>query len=295
MIRPKPRTAPKLKRLPDRKRMTIAIGLLTTEGLVIAADRQETVGVQKLNQGKITGHWKREPWGSVAVSGSGDAFNLDVAMAKVREWFSQSKTASLKEIEKGVETVNADFYREKVDAVSGGDKQTLDYALLVGCALKNDWPTLWTTHQMGIRKEEEFAAVGAGEATAKNLLQTYYTRLPMAMAISLAAFVIHEVKTTVDFCGLETDILCCWRFGAIEYVDSDEIREMEAAFKLLKASEYHLLHDCLGSDLTTDYRYKSKKYETKKVKAIFRRLNKKRAEQFERRMLPVVPVTAGTG
>src|SRR5579864_1057389 len=51
--RPKP-FPPKPRRLPERKRMTIAVGILAADGVVIAADSQETVqNYWKGNQGKV--------------------------------------------------------------------------------------------------------------------------------------------------------------------------------------------------------------------------------------------------
>src|SRR5437660_1618792 len=45
---------PRPRRLPERKRMTIALGVICGDGLVISADTEETDGWLKTNQSKIT-------------------------------------------------------------------------------------------------------------------------------------------------------------------------------------------------------------------------------------------------
>ena len=55
MLKPKPRG--KIKpplRLPNRKRMTIALGVLCGDGLIIAADTEESDGFLKTSQPKIS-------------------------------------------------------------------------------------------------------------------------------------------------------------------------------------------------------------------------------------------------
>src|SRR5258708_636501 len=45
--KPLPRPRPKPERLGERKRMTIALGILASDGIVLAADTQETAGYFK--------------------------------------------------------------------------------------------------------------------------------------------------------------------------------------------------------------------------------------------------------
>ena len=53
--KPLPRHTPRPKpqRLPERKRMTICIGIVASDGVVIAADREESSGDFKNDTGKI--------------------------------------------------------------------------------------------------------------------------------------------------------------------------------------------------------------------------------------------------
>src|ERR1700693_911466 len=76
MIKPPPKPPILKPRLSRRKPMTIALGLIADDGVVIAADRQETEGEQKKDQHKIESLWA-VPVGSLLVSGAGNGPYLD--------------------------------------------------------------------------------------------------------------------------------------------------------------------------------------------------------------------------
>src|SRR5579883_1591102 len=76
------RREPKQRR---RTRMTVALGLLAAHGgLVIAADREQTDGPMKSEQGKIMGTLVRNR-GSLAVSGAGNGPYIDSLSSQIIE------------------------------------------------------------------------------------------------------------------------------------------------------------------------------------------------------------------
>src|SRR5690349_12394434 len=90
---PKPRPHPKPKqRLSKRNKVTIALGILSAGGMVVAADRQETAGITKSNQGKVSAAWKLGR-GCIVLSGAGDGPHIDALMQEFRDWFTSSETA----------------------------------------------------------------------------------------------------------------------------------------------------------------------------------------------------------
>src|SRR5437667_12469328 len=103
---PLPKPRPQVRRLPGRKRMTIAIGLLATDGVVIAADTQESAGYpgdMKSSGTKILGALRSDAsnppvTGAFAVSGAGTVGNLDAVNQKLAESFSLSAGITLNEL-----------------------------------------------------------------------------------------------------------------------------------------------------------------------------------------------------
>ena len=74
--------------------MTIALGLLASDGVVVAADTQETVGYSKLNQGKIAAFCHRRPdqrWRHCLFTGAGPAVYIDACLDQFMHAFKAAQ------------------------------------------------------------------------------------------------------------------------------------------------------------------------------------------------------------
>jgi CubicO group peptidase (beta-lactamase class C family) len=79
--------------------MTIAIGILATDGIVVAADTQESFGsigqmttdANKITIGELNDPSSGLPPRCTAASGAGSAGYLDSFMPKVVDWFNRTK------------------------------------------------------------------------------------------------------------------------------------------------------------------------------------------------------------
>jgi len=263
------------------RRMTIAIGLKAADGIVVAADRQESDSYQKTSVGKVTAHFKRSPLGSLIISGAGTASYIDSISQRVGNWFRADKeTQEQTAVGEQIEKMHRKFYSASVLPFGAYPaEERPDYSLLVGCSMRGQWPIFWTTEKMAFSDDDPFVAIGIGQTTAKALLAKYYARIPVLMAINLAAYVMYEVKNSVEYCGLGTDMF--YTVNDVPFpVPPDEIRAMENAFRGFRASEREHLHYCIGSDLTTDMRPLDKdKRQRSALRRWFGRLNRKRAER----------------
>jgi hypothetical protein len=117
--------APKIQRLLGAKRMTMAIALAGTNGIVLAADTEETIpGYMKRSQTKIlAGHHgvgkddrsvvdENRPM--VAVSGAGHADYLDSINEEMVDAFLASKKILLSEIKPQLQANLIAFYKNHV-------------------------------------------------------------------------------------------------------------------------------------------------------------------------------------
>src|SRR5882724_9735501 len=166
---------PKLLPVPWRRRMTIAIGLVTSGGAVIAADREESDGTLKTDQGKIEAVWKAGT-GCLAVSGAGNGPYLDSLSASLMDWF-RSDDADIKQgtIGEDLRRKNHEFYKRSVLPFAPYE-ESVDYELLV-CfdptpsraeiklaaalgGLAGKGCSLCKSHKLSLLKTEPFAAVG---------------------------------------------------------------------------------------------------------------------------------------
>jgi 20S proteasome alpha/beta subunit len=269
--------------------MTIALGVRATNGIVVAADRQETVGYQKNDAGKITATSRLNPSGTLIVTGAGTGTYLDAIAQRLQAWFGDDKvTRTPAEIGEVINDLNRKFYAETVlPFATYAEQERPDYSLLIGCDVPAGPPVFFTTEKLSLKGTTDYDAVGVGAATAKALLSKFYVRLPVAMAINLVAFVMYEVKASIEGCGLGTDIL--YTSGHVmTYLPDEEVREMEDAFRDYHRSERENLHHCIASDLSHDARPLAEDQHLRgKLKDIFGRLNEGRLK----RMSPPMPNT----
>jgi len=213
--------------------MTIAICLMADSGIILAADRQETAGYQKTDTGKIRANFKPAK-GSLIVTGAGSGTYLDALAQQILSWFSNDDNSQeASDIADFLATTNRSFYTDTVIPFSGyPDHERPDYSLLIGCDVVGSEPSLFETDRLAFKVVDDYAAVGLGASTAKTLLSKFYIqRLPISIAISLAAFVMYEVKASVEGCGLGTDVF--YTAGhVLQSVGDEEVLRMENAFRL---------------------------------------------------------------
>jgi hypothetical protein len=110
VVPPKPKP-----QLPGRKRMTIALGILASDGVVVAADTEELFGYSKFEQTKITAHLNIAPEGNrlALVSGSGCGPYLDAFAQVVGDGLLKDERLARNPKRVFAQALN-DFYRDNV-------------------------------------------------------------------------------------------------------------------------------------------------------------------------------------
>jgi hypothetical protein len=281
--------------------MTIALGILAEGGAVIAADRQQSEGTLKLEQGKISGLWVIGR-GCIVLSGAGNGAYLDSLTSELKTWFGD-KTYAFDPEKFGEELRNRnyDFYERSVMPFVPYE-ESVDYELLA-CyapaptpqeialaerlrATPGKGPAFWTSHKLVLTPEDQFAAVGIGATTAKALFTKLWSpSLSLEIATNLAAYIVYQVKRTVKDVGLETDIAVVNR-SMVWPLTGSEIDAMEARFKEYGQVERASLYYCLGGDLSQYENVIGEAGEHKRVRTsmhkFFKQLNSKRAQRLNR-------------
>jgi hypothetical protein len=231
--------------------MTIAIGMLARDGVVIAADTQ--MGVTdwlKTGQGKIafaTSGSVNDPQNkqAFAVTGAGDGGYLDALRTKMIGCFTKDySTGPLTHIENNIQDELTEFHEAHVERFSQWNDRP-DFWLLMG-AQRGSQRLLWTTKKNLVIPHYQHAAVGAGEMYAKILMNRIYSEMDSDATALLAAYVIFQVKESVDGCGRETDIVTLRTKGP-SFTDRDEIRALEEVFREYARFEGSILTQTLRS------------------------------------------------
>jgi 20S proteasome alpha/beta subunit len=238
------------KRLPGRRKaVTIAIGVVGTDGVVIAADTQETIGATKTDESKMliaNRGIKMAKHGALAISGAGDGSYLDTLNQELcssfmsRNWDMPSFASRAKKIVRS-------FHLDHV--VPFGKFRDCPEIYVVAGAQLGDDICLWESDKSTFRPCRKYSAVGIGHAYARVMLRRYWTEMDVIKAASLAAFVIFKVKESVEACGNHTQIAII-KNGYAEYLSQPKIDMLEYAFDEYGAFETLAFQFILGLDLT---------------------------------------------
>jgi hypothetical protein len=231
--------------------MTIALGLIADDGVVIAADRQETEGERKKDERKVGSLWA-PGIGSFIVSGAGNGPYIDSMITRLHVCFGAKvwKWGDAEEMTGSFKDSHSKFYSDSVLPFAGYQPyERPDYELLFGCSIK-DRHLLWYSHKLTLNRVEGYRAVGIGASTAESLLKKFYVaRLPLRVAISLAAFVVYEVKNSVEGCGFGTDVMFTEYGTPPSSITPQMMMQMETAFSQFRLLERDDLYKCIGGKL----------------------------------------------
>lgn len=234
MIRPfpKPRLFPRpnLTRLQKAKRMTIALGILGQQCLVIAADTEENYGAQKYQSGKIASVWRggNKPTGSIIVSGAGSGDHIDAASDEIKKAFVDF-TGSMDEFESWLRTFIHEFYSKHVMPFVRARVESPEFELIIGARHEHD-NRLWTTRHTTLSVHTPFAVVGINRGGSQALLRQLYKPIPNLHITSLlAAYVIRQAKLSSVSIGMDTEIRFIYLEGH-SVVPDETIRAWEEIF-----------------------------------------------------------------
>lgn len=210
--------------------MTIAIGILASDGLVIAADSQETIpGFWKVEQDKIMAAHQVHAGlaqGGIGISGAGLGVYVDELSQRWIRTFTDNPLALTVELQALLDNELEDFHERKVVPFSGYPvNERPEIYLLAACA-RNGWRSPWESslNVLTDRTPVGYAAVGVGAMHARTLLGRFYSRFhfDLARAVLLAAYVLFHVKESVDGCGKRTgDPLCLREEYSVDSTPTD--------------------------------------------------------------------------
>lgn len=238
-VAPKPRQTfpPKPRRIPERKRMTIALGILASDGVVVAADSQETVqGYWKRREGKIAAISTRE--GSVLVSGAGRAGYADSLGQAILELFLDAPDWSDGKLEQSIARLLLDFHQRHVAPYADLPEVQMLIAWQrrsekLGRLLATDRSAIVDA---GIHKGQVSIGVGAGhvQPMLDRLHDAFRSADVMTKAV-LAAYCVFHAKQSVDGCGHLTQVTYITD-GKLNGLSRPYVRALESAFEAYSES-----------------------------------------------------------
>jgi hypothetical protein len=209
---------PKAKRLPEAKRMTIALGIRAGNSIVMAADTEESSGYLKGESTKILTVLDRVPLedasakgsrphhGACLISGAGTSDYVEALQEQLANVFLDNPTLCGRDLEKKFGECMEDFYRDHVIPFAAYPDDSQPQVKMLIAAQRNLVPSLFFTNRSVIVQATLHKAIGIGQMFAHNILRRLWEPASTGEIQVLAAYVAFLVKESVEGCGKLTTI-----------------------------------------------------------------------------------------
>jgi 20S proteasome alpha/beta subunit len=227
--------------------MTIALGILASDGIAIAADTQETDGYFKSFALKIHCAMTQTSTHStvksaVAVTGSGSGVYLDVIAAEIIGRFHSHQDSDIATFEGHLKECVEEFHAKHVTPLP--PHLAREVSLIVGAQIENR-NALWATDVSTVKRSLGFEATGSGHPYARMAIQNRALHMDAQSAAVLAVLGVMRAKDYDQNCGKSTTVV--FLKGNLAYtVPPYLVEEAEGLFAQYVGIEYGALFYALG-------------------------------------------------
>jgi 20S proteasome alpha/beta subunit len=222
--------------------MTIAVGVLGADAMILAADSQEGYGYDggmRLQTYRIAfeGSWSTDDNDdnrAIGVTGAGDSDYLSIIKHRIMEEFKQYD--DLQSFETHLHESVCSFYEKHVIPFNSQQWGNLAVDLIVAGVIQNT-SAMWYTSRNVVTPCSGWVARGSGESWVKYLLKESSTDIKMKEATILAAYAVFVAKQRAEGCGMHTELIAIPRDNSLVYVA--DRKALDAMGKLFAKYEEH--------------------------------------------------------
>lgn len=190
--------------------MTIAVGLVANDGVVLAADAQETEGYFKGFSLKIntamthTGiHAKVKS--AIGITGAGPSIHLDAISDEIINRFHDNQHKEINAFQSDLAECVRNFYLRHIAPLPRHIDR--DLRLIASVQIEDSF-ALWTTDATVLKRVIALEAVGTGTPFAKMALESKYICTDTTTAVLLAILAVSQAKNYDQDCGKGTQLVC---------------------------------------------------------------------------------------
>lgn len=213
--------------------MTIALGLLCSDGVVLGADLQYSTDFIKTAGRKIF-IVPSGPNYKIIVAGSGNSDSVKKCVEVIGDHLlDQDSSPTLRELKEQIEACLAKVYREHLDFAPEEQRRDLDCELILGVWMESQ-VYLFRTNRTMLIEEREYACVGMGLYLAHYALaQLLHLALSVDLGSQIVTHVIAASKDYIEGIGKGTDIHILRNDGFHESLIKPEKKKVEEQFEQL--------------------------------------------------------------
>jgi hypothetical protein len=252
-----PYPRPNLKRLPMGKIVTIAAGILCTDGMVLCTDTEHTITEDRKTQWTKMRYWDmfyrmddgKETRLGFAIAGAGHgpwitAFIQGIdrhVLADVPDGFD------IEMFERLLEKYNQAFFKKYLRAYAVDPGHRPQAQMLILTQFSDKRRAIFHVHENVVLKAEEshFMAVGVGapvfQSLAKSLLgdfPAYKEVWKMREAASIAVYIMDKVKSEVPGCGGNSHLVMIGKDTEQHQIPTKRIKDLEIHHAGIEAETY---------------------------------------------------------
>lgn len=217
--------------------MTVAVGFMCTDGIVLAADREISTPTVKLDDQKawLYSYPKQTddtaPLLRVGIAGAGDysfiKFAAERIDAQLDAWIAQHGAVEIDDVNDAIQTVLTDVHHEHLYPYGQPhERPTID--LLIGIWLRSGRMRLARSSLTAVTKVWNYEAVGIGSDLANFLVRRFYSqRIPLSSAMFWASYALMHAKKYVPGVGGGSDIIALFKSGTAGHLKAEHIAKYE--------------------------------------------------------------------
>jgi 20S proteasome alpha/beta subunit len=247
--------------------MTIALGILTKDAVVVGADTEQGWSYLKTSGTKVLAADGR---GAIAVTGSGTSGYLQSLSQELKSVFLANSTLTAKELEVPFKDCLATFFQLHIfPAVALSPPPYCD--VVIGIE-RNGERRLWASTNEVLRECDQYGVVGFGAEYAEGTLKKFLdpnvidlNKVDVVIAQRLAAYAIFIAKESVKHCGMGTDIVSL-EGGKATPIDAGVLQILEYHFNSFLNLQF------LGLQYAVGYPFKNDKKALEALTRYFKSL-----------------------
>ena len=194
--------------------MTIAIGIMATDGIIMGADSEESTPSLKSSQQKMlpiflgvnTGNNPDPPAGVVVITGAGDGGYIEAATEELTDVFCDPSLHG-RALQRALRERLKVFYRDHVIPFATFPEEDRPAIQLLMGVQKRHGHDLLITDKSTIRSVRPYGTVGIGGYFAKIILDALWKPAPAKEMSLLAVYVLMMVKDHIPHCGKFSSVM----------------------------------------------------------------------------------------
>jgi hypothetical protein len=227
--------------------MTIAAGFVCTDGIVMCADSQESLGDYKFPVDKLIIRGAHKGMTQMAFAGAGHGPMIDMAISRIVRNIRRA-TDDYDAIEDVVAETLLSLYNSEFKAcpVSSEDESIIE--LLIGIKLyDSEVPRLYKSYATAISQVDEIAVIGSGRAVQYQIHKLYQKYEPVRRVIPIAINLLSVAEVALRSVGGKSGIAVFHRGegSGMGQVSGTEIEGVRRAQSTLEAWAGSLIIDLL--------------------------------------------------